>query len=136
MLHVHPRKLTWNPKSWRFGSDDFPFQLGDFLGSMLILKGVYAKHSSTTHQVTNPAACRCMLVIILRGSHKGKEVPGEPITASRNQVNPPGPYDCTFSITVTKKNNKQKENTKKTQRDANLFFSPKIRLVDKDPYNG
>ena len=21
---------TLNPKSWRFGSDDFPFQLGDF----------------------------------------------------------------------------------------------------------
>ena len=21
-----PRKLTWHPKSWRFGSDDFPFQ--------------------------------------------------------------------------------------------------------------
>ena len=23
-----PEKLTWNPKSWRFGSDDFPLQHG------------------------------------------------------------------------------------------------------------
>ena len=22
---IHPGKFTWNPKSWRFGSDDFPF---------------------------------------------------------------------------------------------------------------
>ena len=28
-----PWKLTWNPKSWRFGSDDFPFQSGNFSGS-------------------------------------------------------------------------------------------------------
>ena len=25
----HPGRLTWNMSSWRFGSDDFPFQLGD-----------------------------------------------------------------------------------------------------------
>jgi len=25
----HPGRLTWNLKMW-FGSDDFPFQLGDF----------------------------------------------------------------------------------------------------------
>ena len=24
-------KLTWNPKSWRFGSDDFPFQRAEIL---------------------------------------------------------------------------------------------------------
>ena len=30
-----PSKINiLNPKSWRFSSDDFPFQLGDFLGSM------------------------------------------------------------------------------------------------------
>jgi len=23
---LHPGKLPWNPKSWRFGSDDFSFQ--------------------------------------------------------------------------------------------------------------
>ncbi len=27
---VNPGKVTWNLKSWRFGSDDFPFQTGDF----------------------------------------------------------------------------------------------------------
>ena len=37
---VHPWKLTWNPKSWRFGSDDFPFLFGSFSGSMLIFQGV------------------------------------------------------------------------------------------------
>ena len=32
--NLHPGKLTWNPKSWRFGSDDFPFQIWWFLGSL------------------------------------------------------------------------------------------------------
>ena len=25
-----PKTNGWNPLKWRFGSDDFPFQLGDF----------------------------------------------------------------------------------------------------------
>ncbi len=29
---VHLGKLTWNPKSWRFGSDDFLCSMGWFLG--------------------------------------------------------------------------------------------------------
>ena len=29
-LRLHQRKLTWNTVSWRFGSDDFPLQIGDF----------------------------------------------------------------------------------------------------------
>ena len=34
---------TWNPKSWRFGSDDVPFQTKGmmFVGSMLILQSVH-----------------------------------------------------------------------------------------------
>ena len=27
---LHPGKLTWNPKHADLGSDDFPFQFGDF----------------------------------------------------------------------------------------------------------
>ena len=26
---LHPWRLTWNMSSWRFGSDHFPFQMGD-----------------------------------------------------------------------------------------------------------
>ena len=34
-LGLHPVKVkTWNPKSWRFGSDDFPFPNRWFSGSM------------------------------------------------------------------------------------------------------
>ncbi len=37
-IHLHPGKLTWNPK-WRFGRW-FSFSIGWFLGSMLIFMGV------------------------------------------------------------------------------------------------
>jgi len=30
MAGVHPGRLTAGTQTWRFGSDDFPFQLGDF----------------------------------------------------------------------------------------------------------
>ena len=32
-LGLSAGKLTWNPKSWRFGSDDFPVHFGWFSGS-------------------------------------------------------------------------------------------------------
>lgn len=36
---IHPWRLTLNMSSWRFGgSDDFPFWLGDCVGSMLIFQ--------------------------------------------------------------------------------------------------
>ena len=38
---IHLGKLTfWTSQKWRFGSDDFPFQVGDSLGSMWIFRGV------------------------------------------------------------------------------------------------
>ena len=36
---LHPRRLTWNINNGGL-EDDFPFQIGDFLGSMLIFQGV------------------------------------------------------------------------------------------------
>ena len=37
LQYLHPGKLWWNPKSWRFCSDDFPFQWGViFLGEAAV----------------------------------------------------------------------------------------------------
>ena len=44
LIQLHAGKLTWNPKSWRWMEDDFPFQLVDFQNFMfqpLISLGVY-----------------------------------------------------------------------------------------------
>ena len=40
-FQIHPGKLRWNPtmKVWKM--INFPFQLGEFLGSMLIFEGVF-----------------------------------------------------------------------------------------------
>ena len=41
-FNIHPWRLTWNPKSWRFGRS-FSFLNGGFVGSMLIFQGVHSQ---------------------------------------------------------------------------------------------
>ena len=45
--NVHPWRLTWNIIPWRFGSDHFPFQMGDGCRFQpLIFRGVQKSKNS------------------------------------------------------------------------------------------
>ena len=48
MFKLHPGKLTWKKK---YGGleDDFPFQIGDFVGSILIFQDVITSHLKNIH---------------------------------------------------------------------------------------
>lgn len=55
---IHPAKLTlWTPKCW-LGSNDYPFQLGDVLGSMMLNVNFQCRHCiyhrpTTSNMFTN-----------------------------------------------------------------------------------
>ncbi len=64
LKRVHSWKLIWNPKSWRFGSDDFPFQTGDFQvpavnfpGCIGIMKPLLPKNGIFSQKGEVPLGC-------------------------------------------------------------------------------
>ncbi len=54
MVYTPLKMNGWNPKSWRFGSNDFPFQTSDFqVNQPLIFQGVHIKQLPRPHHVLN-----------------------------------------------------------------------------------